>query len=100
MSDTYIDEHGAVRVSKDFKAGDAIVMPIEHWERVLRNGQREGKMPTIDDLVDKRIADEYEKYYNPKTEKYEIEVGTKAEWICTHEELKDDVRRSIEEDIA
>lgn len=57
------------------------------------------RMSLIDAEVSKRVK-EYKKYWNAEKSRYEIEVGTKAEWVCSEDELYDDVRRSVEGDFA
>jgi len=53
----------------------------------------------VDQEVSRRIA-EYKKYWNPKTGKYEIDKGDELkEWICTEDELYNDVRRSVIEEM-
>lgn len=52
----------------------------------------------VDAEVKKRMA-EYQKYWNAESGTYEIEVGTKAEWICTEIELYDDIREAVENDL-
>lgn len=51
----------------------------------------------IDAEVGRRV-DEYRKYWNAESGKFEIDVGTPSEWICTEDELYDDVRKSVEQE--
>jgi hypothetical protein len=60
---------------------------------VANYGIPEGSV--IPDEVYQRLK-EYFQYWNPETEKYEIELGTNSEWVCTYRELRDDIERSIE----
>jgi hypothetical protein len=36
----------------------------------------------------------------PARERYEIDLGTKAEWIATKDELYDDVRKAVMDDMG
>lgn len=51
----------------------------------------------LDSKVYERLQ-EYLQYWNPETEKYEIELGTVSEWVCTYQELIADIKKGIEEE--
>lgn len=53
------------------------------------------RQAAIDSEIRRRVA-EYQKFWNPKTGKFEIDKGTENEWICTVDELYADVRKSVE----
>lgn len=52
----------------------------------------------IDRLVGERVL-QYKKYWDEKTGKYRIDVGTPDEWICTEDQLYNDIRKSVIDDI-
>lgn len=62
-------------------------------------GEAPDRQEEIDRLVGERV-DQYKKCWNAETGRYEIDMGTKTEWICTEDELYDDVRRSVEDELA
>jgi hypothetical protein len=54
----------------------------------------------VNQQVKERIEQEYAKFYNPQTRMFHIDTGTPNEWVCSHAELENDVRRSILEEMS
>jgi hypothetical protein len=54
----------------------------------------------IESETRRRVEQEYARFWVPARERYEIDLGTKAEWIATKDELYDDVRKAVMDDMG
>jgi hypothetical protein len=74
-------------------------MPIK-VEQKVETPDLAMRQDRINNEVGRRIEEDYRKFWNSDTARFEIDKGTENEWIATEDELYDDVRRSVEDELT